>query len=246
MRELSDAVFKDLKMLEFDHKPRGPFGIGLSFKVQSGPPTPIHYYREKELETTISCINCTLQYAVYGVFAFCPDCGRHNSLQILEKNLDLVQKMLELTKNQDPEVSEKLLENALEDCVSAFDGFGRELCRVNAKHTTNPKKATNIRFQNLDKAREELHHLGIDLTQGLSVEAWQQAIRLFQKRHLFAHKFGVVDREYLSKTGDKNEIVGRKVQVSIDEVHDLSNTLRTVARNISVQFENLDTNTAPS
>ena len=246
MRELSDAIFKDLKALEFDNKPHGPFGIGLSFKVQSGPPTPIHYYREKELETTISCSNCTLQYAVYGVFAFCPDCGRHNSPQILEKNLDVVQKMLKLAKNQEPEVSEKLVENALEDCVSAFDGFGRELCRVNAKHTTNPKKATNIRFQNLDKAREELHYLGIELTQGLPLEVWQQAIQLFQKRHLFAHKLGVVDREYLSKTGDKNEIVGRKVQISIDKVYDLSDTLRTMAKNISSQFENLGANTAPS
>ena len=43
---------------------------------------------EKQLETEVVCVNCTLRYSVYGVFAFCPDCGQHNSLQILDKNLD--------------------------------------------------------------------------------------------------------------------------------------------------------------
>ena len=241
MRELSDAVVENFKSLEFDHKSRGPFGIGISFKVEAGPPPPIHYYREKELETTVLCSNCALQYAVYGVFAFCPDCGRHNSLQILEMNFEVIRKMLELAKSQEPEVSERLIENALEDCVSAFDGFGRELCRVYAERITNPKKANNIRFQNLDKTREKLHSLGIDLTQGLSPEAWQQAIRLFQKRHLCTHKFGVVDQEYLNRAGEKNEVVGRKIRISANEVSALSDILRAVAKNISAQFESLET-----
>ena len=61
MRRISDAIRKDLKSLEFSQKPRGPFGIGLSMKVKTGPPLPIHHYREKELETTVVCTNCTLR-----------------------------------------------------------------------------------------------------------------------------------------------------------------------------------------
>ncbi len=78
MRRITDAFHKDLKKLEFDHKPKGAFGIGISMKVKPGRPTPIHYYREKQLETEVVCVNCTLRYSVYGVFAFCPDCGQHN------------------------------------------------------------------------------------------------------------------------------------------------------------------------
>jgi hypothetical protein len=33
--------------LEFEHKPRGAFGIGISMKVKSSTPHPISYYREK-------------------------------------------------------------------------------------------------------------------------------------------------------------------------------------------------------
>ena len=125
MRRISDAIRKDLKSLEFSQKPRGPFGIGLSMKVKTGPPLPIHHYREKELETTVVCTNCTLRYAVYGAFAFCPDCGQHNSQQILRANLEVVRKMLVLAESHDGDLRVKLIENALEDCVSAFDAFGR-------------------------------------------------------------------------------------------------------------------------
>ena len=132
MRKITDALHKDLKKLEFDHKPKGAFGIGISMKVKPGRATPIHYYREKQLETEVVCVSCTLRYSVYGVFGFCPDCGQHNSLDILDKNLEVVGKMLDLAAGAEKELADKLIENALEDCVSAFDGFGRELCRVHA------------------------------------------------------------------------------------------------------------------
>ena len=38
MRQITDAFHKDLKKLEFDHKPKGAFGIGLSMKVKPGSP----------------------------------------------------------------------------------------------------------------------------------------------------------------------------------------------------------------
>ena len=69
MQRISDAFRKDLKGLEFTQKPRGAFGIGISMKVKTGSPLPVHRYREQELETTVVCTNCSLRYAVYGVFA---------------------------------------------------------------------------------------------------------------------------------------------------------------------------------
>ena len=140
MREITDAIHKDLKTLEFDHKPEGDFGIGISMKVEPGRQPPIHYYREKQLETEAVCTNCTLRYSVYGIFAFCPDCGQHNSIQILDKNLEVVGKMLEMATREGKVLAEKLIENALEDCISAFDGFGRELCRVQREQGPDPSQ----------------------------------------------------------------------------------------------------------
>jgi hypothetical protein len=210
LRQVTEAVFKDLKALEFDHKPSGPFGIGLSMKVQRSGPPPIRDYRERELETEVVCDYCTLRYAIYGVFGWCPDCGAHNSLQILTKNLELARKELALAHSADSELAAHLIGDALENAVSVFDGFGREICL---------QKASDIRFQNISAARRKVQEIfGFDFADGLSADEWKAACRLFQKRHVLAHKMGVVDEEYLRKANDPKAVLGRKVRLSHDEV----------------------------
>src|SRR5690606_8322599 len=116
INKVTGAVIKDLKSLEFNHRPKGPFGIGFSMEVE-GRPQPIRHYCELELEEEVVCDHCTLRYTVYGTFAFCPDCGQHNSLQILEKNLAVAQKQLDLAASVDGDLSAQLVADALENCV---------------------------------------------------------------------------------------------------------------------------------
>jgi len=244
MRKVTDSIYKDLKRLEFDQKPKGAFGIGISMKVEPGRAIPIHYYREKELETEVVCVNCTLRYSVYGVFGFCPDCGQHNSLQILDKNLDVVEKMLGLAAGAEKVVSEKLIENALEDCVSTFDGFGRELCRLHANKTRTPAKVEKVTFQNLTAAKLRVFELfGVDLSAGVTPDEWRAATTGFQKRHLGSHALGVVDREYLAKTCDSRAVVGRKLRISADEVGELARILSKMARRLSEDLQKTETST---
>lgn len=241
MRKITDALHRDLKKLEFDHKPKGGFGLGISMTVKPGRPTPIHYYREKQLETEVVCINCTLRYSVYGVFAFCPDCGQHNSLQILDRNLEVVRKMLALAAEAEKELAEKLVENALEDCVSAFDGFGRELCRIHANLATNPIKAARLTFQNLEGARANyLELFEIDISACLTAEEWRATVMAFQKRHLVAHKLGVVDQDYIAKSGDTHAVVGRKIGVDAEEVKILAAIMRALAPRMSAGLVRLE------
>lgn len=234
IREVTGAIVKDLKDLEFDVKPRGAFGIGLSMKVKSGPPHPIRWYREAALETHIECSGCTLKYAVFGVFAFCPDCRQHNSLQILDKNLELVLKMLDMAVSSEAELEGRLVENALEDCVSAFDGFGREICRVHAAEATDPGRAEKISFQNLEGAKQNLRTLfKINLAEGLTDDEWNTAVRAFEKRHLLSHKMGVVDTDYVRKSGDIRAIVGHKVSIDAGEVRMLMEIISKLGRYLS-------------
>ena len=130
LSKIMDAVRKDMKELEFDIKPKGPFGIGFSMKFKEGSPVPVRCYREKELETKIICDNCTLRYAIYGVFAFCPDCGTHNSKQILYKNLELAEKEIALALNLELELADHLIADALENAVSSL----MDLAVKRAKH----------------------------------------------------------------------------------------------------------------
>ena len=237
MREVTGALLKDLKSLEFNHRPSGAFGIGISMTV-SGQPTRIRHYREKNLETEVVCERCTLRYTIYGVFGFCPDCAVHNSLQILNKNLELVRKLLAVAETQEPQVAQHLIENALEDCVSAFDGFGRETCRVFAPKAAKPEKAAEIRFQNIVTARDRVkEQFGLDFAASESPTDWTQVHRAFQKRHLLAHKMGVVDDDYLSATGDLSSLGGRKITIAVSEVHELLNRLQRLGAALSRSLE---------
>ncbi len=233
LNRITGAFIKDLKALEFNSRPQGGFGIGISMKIE-GQPHPIRYYRERQLETEVVCETCTLQYMIYGVFGFCPDCGIHNSLQILNKNLDVIQKMLAVANVQEPSIAEVLIANALEDCVSAFDGFGRELCRVYAEKTSDPARAGKVSFQNLEGAKQNLQVLfNFDLAVGLTIEEWKMAVRGFQKRHLLSHKMGVVDEDYVDRTGDVRAVVGRKVRIGADEVRELVRIVDKLGRYLS-------------
>lgn len=238
MRQVTEAVIKDLKGLEFEHSPSGPFGIGISLKV-SGKPHPIRCYREKRLETEVVCEKCSLRYAVYGEFAFCPDCGVHNSLQILCKNLELTEKELSLSANLgDDELRAYLVHDALENVVSAFDGYGREACRVHAAREGVPGKLENMSFQDLAGARKRVQKVfGLDLAAGLEPREWDIACRNFQKRHLLAHKMGVVDDAYLKATNDPEAVKGRRVTVTREAVTTFAASVRKLGTHLSEQLQ---------
>lgn len=233
INKVTGALIKDMKSLEFNHRPKGPFGIGISMKVE-GRPRPIRRYSEMELEEEVVCDICTLRYTVFGTFAFCPDCGKHNSLQILEKNLSLAQKQIELAATVDGDLSAQLIADALENGVSAFDGFGRETCRVHASKAANPSKAEAVSFQNLGGAQKNVQSLfGFDLSAGLIADEWLSLSRCFQKRHLLAHNMGIVDDEYLRKTNDPQARVGRKITILTEEVLSMLNLTRKLGAYLS-------------
>lgn len=234
LRDVADALRKDLKQLEVEHKPQGPFGIGFSVKLQHGPPLPIRYYREKSLETEVTCDECALEYSVFGVFGYCPDCGIHNSFQILQRNLALTVKELDLASDQtDAELRRHLVEDALENCVSAFDAFARETCRVRSAKSADSSQAEALSFQNLPRAAQRLKLLfAIDISQALAPMEWQAAHLGFMRRHLLAHKGGVVDRQYLNETGEPSELLGRRLNIAPDEVRALARIVETTGRSL--------------
>ena len=237
VRKATEAIHKDLKKMEFTHKTHGPLGFELSLRVKPSSPVPIRHYREKQLETEVVCSRCTLRYSVYGVFAFCPDCGRHNSLQIFEKSIEIVAKMVKLAEGKEEDVSRALIENALEDCVSVFDGFGRELCSIYAGDMTNQTNRTiveRIRFQNLEGVRSNLRNAtGLDMSSHVTADEWHTLVRAFQKRHLIAHRMGVVDEDYLAKVPDGDAVAGRKIRVLPEEVRNVLQLVGKVARGLA-------------
>lgn len=210
------GMFKDT--LRPTQPRRGDF-ISISWDVKPVTPLPLHRYEEKQLETALVCDACGLRYAVYGVFAYCPDCGSHNSLQMLVSNLDLATKELELAGTLSQPLAGQLVSDALENAVAAFDAFGREIFRVNAERSSAPVQAVGLSCQNLDTLRSRIEKLfAIDLAAPFDATEWEDLVRGFQKRHLVAHKMGVIDDSYIAASRDLSAVRGRKVTVSTPEV----------------------------
>ena len=223
-KQISDAIYRELKSHEFAVRPRGPFGIGLSLKVTQKSTIQIRWYREKNLETEIVCDQCGLRYAIYGVFGWCPDCGVHNSLQILGKNLELAKKKLALAESVEKELAETIVADALAGIVSGFDGFGRQLC------SDGDNRAS---FQNLEGGRKRVRQqFGFDMADAVTEEEWSTACRGFQKRHLVAHLMGVVDQEYVRRACDSAAVVGRKVALSSNEVAALVGVVERIGKRL--------------
>ncbi len=170
------------------------------------------------------CDSCTLEYTIYGTFGFCPDCGIYNSKQIVEANFDLVLKILDLASGTESDIKSKLVENALEDCISAFDGYAREHCSGIYK---------KISFQNITAAQNKvLADRGVDISKGLEPDQWTFTVEQFQKRHLLAHKMGVIDEEYIKKVNGNPFSIGRKVSITEEDVRKLIANLQVISGNL--------------
>jgi len=238
INQITNAIKKDMEYWgkQLERSTSNSF-IKMSVDYKSHP-HPIRYYQEKQIETFVTCDVCTLEYAIFGVFAFCPDCGTHNSVQILNKNLELVVKEIAFASTiEDAELAKRLIEDALENAVSSFDGFGRATCSAFADKSSNANEAKEISFQNVAGAQSRVQLLfGVDITNRIKTEQWDFVARCFQKRHLLAHKMGVIDDEYVKKAKDPQAIEGRKITITEEEVLQLVGLLKIIGTNI---FDNL-------
>jgi hypothetical protein len=216
LREYFKDFDKELRKIEKRPVRGAWFSIGISVESR---PYPISHYAEQDLETEVVCDQCTMRYAIYGVFGYCPDCGVHNSLQILRGNCAVAKKMLDMSTDQSEPMKRALLENALQTLVASFDGFGREICRRHAERSLNPEGARRMSFQSIDKAADRVSQLfGFDMRLSAGPAEWELIKTHFQKRHLLAHTGGVVDEQYLQITGEDRGVLGRKVPLSADQV----------------------------
>jgi len=168
MRHVSRKIHRELKKLE-RHSFKGDF-ISMDVKLKRGTPPRIRHYVERELQENIRCEHCGCEYAIYGSFAVCPDCGQQNLFQVIEANLDLIERQLTLRHNLETKfgdeyrseiedmfegVDQKIVEDACENTVTAFETFFKELNQRYIDEAEDPDKDFygNL-FQRLDGTRD--------------------------------------------------------------------------------------------
>ena len=178
----------------------------------------LHRYHEKQLESKIDCQDCGLEFAVYGKFASCPECGKLNALTVCLDSLDKAKKKLDLAKDEhlEADLRSEFVKDSLGSSVGAFDSFGRAL-RTRREGIGLSSKA-NL-FQDIELLDQQLVESGIPSI-GLIVgaEAWEDLKWFFQARHVYLHKAGVADPRFVSKQPSYSHLLGKIVPLDIDRL----------------------------
>lgn len=220
---------------------RGSSGGALGLKVSyRGPPkkpislpTPV----ADALRIEKTCESCGLRHAVVGAAFFCPGCGRNQVESMFNGALEKVATKVTIAEqlragalrlvdgDADADFARSLLEGALADCVTAYQTFA-EKRYVGRTGAPAPKNA----FQRLQQ--------GSDLwtaASGQGYQTWLTAgelarlLLLFQRRHVLAHLDGLVDAEYLSKSGDTTYVIGQRIVVAAADVRELLELIAKLA-----------------
>ena len=207
-------------------QPRGGL-ISMRMHVESRSrdvPVPLEVAAPMQLK--ITCSSCGCRYAVVGAAYFCPACGHNSADQMFTLSVTGIRHSLDALNTVrnaivDPDAAENtvrlIVESSLQNAVSAFQRCAEAL------YTAIPGTGRIRRnaFQNLTEGSAlwaSAMTAGYDAH--LSPTELARLHIAFQQRHLLAHTQGVVDADYVSKTGDTRYQPGQRVVVREEVVRE--------------------------
>lgn len=231
MRMISASIGKALKADSRDFNRRQPRNSFVKVSMSyDGPTSFVSLPAEamEEMEQKIQCENCGTRYSVIGSAFFCPCCGKNSARQTFANTINKVQakvnnieKIREVLARDSKDVASRtctsLLESSISDLVIAL----QRVCECVYPQLQNSKPLKQNVFQRLNDGSV----LWKELT-GEGYEDWLTPIEMkklricFQQRHLLQHKDGIVDQEYISKSGDSSYLIGQRIVINKSNVLD--------------------------
>jgi RNA polymerase subunit RPABC4/transcription elongation factor Spt4 len=223
-------------------RPRGGF-ISMTMNVDSRPQhVMLPPAATDPMALKITCPSCACRYAVIGAAYFCPACGHSAAEQVFEQTIAgikltlgaLDQVRAAMPDRDTAETTVRIvIENGLQNAVTAF----QRVVEAMFAELPAPPKARRNAFQNLtegstlwQKATGQGYHAHLDDPD------LDRLGRAFQQRHLLAHRQGLVDEEYVTKSGDTRYRPGQRfvlraeaVTEAVDLVEKLVTGLRSDA-----------------
>jgi uncharacterized Zn finger protein (UPF0148 family) len=209
---------------DFNRRQRPGF-INISMSYKPGTPTlVVPISAAEELRQKFTCEQCGCRYSSLGAAFFCPACGHNSAESTFSQTIETVRKSLaalpaireavQVAADADAakNTAREILENSMGRLVGAFQRIAEALFdRTPAATTTRRRK--NV-FQNLTEGSALWRAAtGKGYEDLLTPTEMADLLRLFQQRHLLAHCEGIVDQDYIIKSGDNTYSVGQRLVI---------------------------------
>jgi len=200
-------------------QPRNSF-IRITMDVKSRPqPVLVPAAAAEAMRLKITCPACACRYAVIGAAFFCPSCDYNSAELMFSQSIAAIRAALDalgliraaIPDRDTAETTVRLvIENGLQNAVTAFQRYAEALY---ARHPSAPAARRNA-FQNLAEG-SGLWHAAFGKEYGDHLDGGELAVltRMFQQRHLLAHRQGLVDEDYITRSGDTSYRIGQRVVI---------------------------------
>lgn len=247
MAHLKKVVHKAMRDDARDFNVRQPRGglISMSMSVKpSHTPILIPPQAAEEMLQDFVCESCGCRYSSVGAAFFCPACG-HNSahttfntaIQTVRSsvaNLLQIRKAVEEAADKDAaeNTARQILENGLVKLVASFQRFAEAAFQLLPNASTfNARK--NL-FQNLNESTVLWRNTtGKGYEDFLAPSEIAALILFFQQRHLLAHREGIVDQDYIDRSGDRSYAVGQRLVIKESAVIQLADLVKKLGDSLA-------------
>jgi hypothetical protein len=243
MRDAGDYLDEIVKDFNRSVSRAGPISMKITMNSHNSPEP--EFWRE-DLIRNLACDMCGREYGVYAIALFCPDCGCKNLHVHFEREIELILQQIDLAEqvaeNGNHELSYRILGNAHEDVVTAFETYQKTSYKFMVKKAfpkekvekMTSKRAIGNQFQNIDKAKNLYKNLSFDPFSVLTTDELELMKVNIEKRHVIGHNLSMADEAYSERK--QNEKPGTTVQILADEISEFAKTAKKVVLELERQM----------
>jgi hypothetical protein len=217
-QRLDSAMTRDAQ--RWNQRQRGNRFIRITMQVNDRPQHVLLPPAAAEpMRLKIACPACTCRYAVVGAAFFCPACGHNAADLMFGQSVASIRNALDVLPGVHAAIADRdtaetttrlIIENGLQNVVTTFQRYAEILY---ARYPSAPRARRNA-FQNLTDGSDLWHSAtGKRYADYLDTGELAALTRFFQQRHLLAHTQGLVDADYVSRSGDTAYQIAQRLVV---------------------------------
>jgi uncharacterized Zn finger protein (UPF0148 family) len=188
----------------------------------------------------ITCPACACRYAVIGAAFFCPACGHNAADLMFTQSIGAIRNALDAIPGLRAAISDRdvaettvrlIIENGLQNAITAFQRYAEALYTTRFPSLPAPRRNA---FQNIGEGSTLWHSAsGKQYSDHMTTAELNTLTRYFQQRHLLAHREGLVDADYITRSGDTSYREGQRLVVREASVRECLTLVEKLARGMA-------------